>query len=103
METARKESIEAAYAQLLKLSLLSLTLQALSNELRDAFQAIIAVNSIGELLDQIAIYPALLTQKAIVATDQILDQSESESARRMMMRWTDSAYYTNYLRCRAID
>ena len=54
LETAQAESIDAAYAELLKPSPLTLALEQLPDELHDAIKALIDANSLEEWLEQIA-------------------------------------------------
>src|SRR5204862_133461 len=74
LETARAESIDAAYAKLLRPSPLTLALQHLPDDLRAAIQAMIAVRSVAELLEQTRQHPVLLTEETTKAIDKLLDE-----------------------------
>jgi Tetratricopeptide repeat/NB-ARC domain len=78
LEKAREGSIEAAYAELLKPSPLTLALKTLPDELRDAIQAMIMVSSPAELREQIAKHPVLLTEQATAAIDKLLNDLRQE-------------------------
>ncbi len=74
LEQARAETIDAAYAELLKPSPLALALQALPDKLRDAIEALIAANRPSEVIEQVGQHPILLTQEATDALDKLLNE-----------------------------
>src|SRR6266568_2830711 len=91
VEKARAESIDAAYAELLKPSPLTQALQNLPDELRDAIQAMMEVRSPAELLEQIPQHPILLTSQATDAIDALLDAmqqiGEEDAVRHIEARY----------------
>ena len=69
LETARAETIEAAYARLPESSSTS------PDELSSAIQALLDADDSDALLQQLAQHPILLTSEAIAAIEQFIDQS----------------------------
>src|SRR5260370_18005923 len=83
LQQALAESIEAAYIEVVKLSLLDRLLLTISGELRTALRAFLRVRNSMELQDLLTQTPILLTPEATMAIDGLLDQllaAEDEQA-----------------------
>src|SRR6266496_2609601 len=91
LEKARAESVDAAYAELLKPSPFALALEKLPDEIRIAIELLMTASNSQELIEQVKKDPILLTEEGFSAIESLLEElrqvGEERIARGLQERY----------------